>query len=58
MEFKDNLTQWLELRKNALKDLVDRDYAGNMVGLNEAYREIKHLKEKIERGEFDGKRFR
>jgi hypothetical protein len=50
---KELIIEKMEQRMRALRDLIDRDYAGNLVGLNEAYREVKYWKEAIERGEFE-----
>jgi hypothetical protein len=43
----------MQQRMDALRDLMDRDYCGNLTGLNEAYREVKWIKEAADRGEFD-----
>jgi hypothetical protein len=43
----------MQQRMDALRDLIDRDYCGNLTGLNEAYREVKYWKEWMERTDFD-----
>jgi hypothetical protein len=50
---KQYIIQQMQKRMDALRDLIDRDYCGNLTGLNEAFREVKYWKEAIDRGVFD-----
>jgi hypothetical protein len=49
---KEYIIQQMQQRMDALRDLIDRDYCGNLTGLNEAFREVKYWKEWMERTEF------
>jgi hypothetical protein len=50
---KTKILAFMEKRMNALRHLIQRDFASNLAGTNEAFREVKYWKEAIERGEFD-----
>lgn len=50
---KTKILAFMEKRMNALRHLIEKDFAGNLAGTNEAFREVKYWKEAIERGEFE-----
>jgi hypothetical protein len=50
---KEKILEFMEKRMNALKVHIEKDFAGNLAGRNEAFREVKFWKEAIERGVFD-----
>lgn len=47
------LVNRLAHRQAALLHLINRDITGNTLAVLEAWREVKWIKEAIERGEFD-----
>jgi phage head maturation protease len=52
---KELILDFMNKRMEALRERIERDYGGNLVGYNETFREVKYWKEAIERGEFDEK---
>jgi hypothetical protein len=52
-DLKKQIIKAMEMRMEALKERIDRDFCGNLTGFNEAFREVKYWKEAIERGEFE-----
>lgn len=50
---KEKILAFMDKRMQALRIRIEKDFAGNLAGYNEAFREVKYWKEAIERGEFD-----
>jgi hypothetical protein len=50
---KELLIKNMEVRQEALKQLIDRDFTGNTLAVLEAWREIKYWREAILRNEYD-----
>jgi hypothetical protein len=49
MKDLEYLLKKMKQRKAALKELIERDYTGNLTALNEQHREVKYWIEFIER---------
>jgi hypothetical protein len=49
MKDLEYLLKKMKQRKVALKELIERDYTGNLTALNEQHREVKYWIEFIER---------
>jgi hypothetical protein len=43
----------LTVRQASLQHLIDKDITGNTLAVLEAWREVKWIKEALERGEYD-----
>jgi hypothetical protein len=50
---KELLIKNMEIRQEALKQYIDRDFTGNTLAVLEAWREIKYWREAILRNEYD-----
>lgn len=50
---KKKLLHNLTVRYETLKDISDRDFNGGLSSIHEAVREVKRIKEEVERGVYD-----